>query len=338
MLKMDVLSNLGALNQPKIDSKDKQILSLLDDNARLSYAYLSKKTKLSKDAVRYRISNLQKKDILQGTRAIIDTNKLGFGSYHIFLQFNHLDNNLEKKIITKLQKRSFIKAILSFSGKYDLELAIVAKTVNDLDLAIETIISDCENYIQNFVVLTLTNNYLNRSLPLSFYKKNISKQNKVIKKKKQEIKLDTKDRAILNELSNDATKHYYQIGINVDLSADAVTRRIRKMQNFDLIKKFVPVINYSKIGYGTYCLLIQIKNLTHDKKLLLKELLIEDQNVIWAVHCIGNYNLLIYLSVNDTKKVHSTLSSLRNHFPESCSNYEILIADKEYKYTYLPDL
>jgi DNA-binding Lrp family transcriptional regulator len=339
MRKMDVLSNLNHLKLPKLDFKDKQILFLLDTNARLSYVQISKHTKLSKDSVRYRISALQKKEVLKGTRAIININKLGYDSYHLFIQFNRPLEEIEEKIIPKLEKHKFIRAILSFSGKYDLELAIVAKSVNKFDLAMEKIILDCGNYLENYIVLITTQSYINRSIPLSFYNKPIKNKSNISNKKSlpENFKLDIKDKQILNEISNNATKLYYQIGNDVGLSADAVTRRIKRMQRLGIIEKFVPVVNYSNLAYGTYALLVQIKNLTSQKKATLKQLLSKDKNVIWATHSIGNYNLLMYLCVKDTNNVHFTLNQIRNYFPEDCNNYEVMIANKEYKYTYLPD-
>ena len=43
----------------KLDLKDLKILSLLDQNARLSVIQIAKKLRLNKDVVRYRISNLE---------------------------------------------------------------------------------------------------------------------------------------------------------------------------------------------------------------------------------------------------------------------------------------
>ena len=48
-----------------IDEKDRKLLRLLDENSRISYTDLAKKTRLNKDVLRYRIFNLKKAGIIK---------------------------------------------------------------------------------------------------------------------------------------------------------------------------------------------------------------------------------------------------------------------------------
>ena len=87
---MRYLQQNDKIEKSKIDVKDTKILSLLAQDARMSYTQISKQVSLSRDAVRYRISNYEKKGLIQGYRTLIDLSLLGYKSYHLFIQLNRI--------------------------------------------------------------------------------------------------------------------------------------------------------------------------------------------------------------------------------------------------------
>ncbi len=69
----------------KLDLKDRKLLYELDCNSRQTIQQLAKKIGLSKDAVNYRINKLIRNGIIKSFNAVIDTGKLGFISFRLFL-------------------------------------------------------------------------------------------------------------------------------------------------------------------------------------------------------------------------------------------------------------
>lgn len=58
------------------DEKDCNILSIIRENARLSYSEIGEKVGLSRVSVKKRMSDMQEEGIIRGYRALIDTSKL----------------------------------------------------------------------------------------------------------------------------------------------------------------------------------------------------------------------------------------------------------------------
>jgi len=58
--------------QPKLDEKDLQLLKILNKEGRKSIIDLAKEIKLSADAVKYRLNNLNKKKVITGFSVKID--------------------------------------------------------------------------------------------------------------------------------------------------------------------------------------------------------------------------------------------------------------------------
>lgn len=316
----------------KLDVKDKKILSLFSVNCRLPLTQLAKKVGLSRDAVNYRIKNYEKQGIIQGYRTMVDISKFGYDVYHLFIKLNNPSPQIEQKIISKLTKHPFIRAILKFNGDYDLEIAFVARNISSLDILITQIIGDCTTYIQAYELIAISKTFAAETFPPSFSDNKTS-----IESKEQEVvKLDEKDIAILKIIGEDAILPLYEIASKVKLSTDAISYRIKNMINSGVIIKFVPVINYTSLDYSLHTLLLNISGLDEKKEKILKDFLVTNQNTLWAVKTIGSYNVLIYLLVKNMDELQQTSIKLRSLFPGQINNYTSLIAYEEYKYVYFP--
>ena len=103
-----------------------------------------------------------------------------------------------------------------------------------------------------------------------------------------------------------------------------------------LILKFIPVINYTSLDYNLHTLLLNINGLDEKKEKILKNFLLLDKNILWAVKTIGRFNVLIYLLVKNVEELQETMLKLRGLFPKQINHYETLIAYEEYKYLYFP--
>src|SRR5690348_7310633 len=68
-----------AHEQPELDGKDWQLLEALQRDARLGYAELGRKVRLSAPAVAERVKRLEEAGVITGYRATINPKRLGYG-------------------------------------------------------------------------------------------------------------------------------------------------------------------------------------------------------------------------------------------------------------------
>jgi len=329
--KMRYLQQKPDAKKIKLDVKDRRIVSLLCNNARLPLTQIAKKVALSRDAVAYRIKNYEKLGLIQGYRTMVDIAKFGYSNYHLFIKLNNPSKELENKILEKLKKNNFIRAVIKFSGSYDFEIALIAKDLEELDKRIEKIIEDCKSFVQEYELLTLRKFFVTRALPKSF--SNHIEEAGVWKK---EHRPDKKDIEILKIISENALLPLYEIGSKVKLSADAVAYRIKNLKDSGVINKFIPIINYNSLDYNVYAVLLNIASLNDEKEKKLREFFSFDKNTLWAVKNIGKYNILVYFLVKNIDELQESIIGLRSLFPGQINQHEILIAYEEYKYTYFP--
>lgn len=316
----------------KLDVKDKKILSILSANSRIPLTQLSKKVALSRDAVNYRIKNYEKNGIIQGYRTMVDMSKFGYKANHLFIKLNNPSKEVENKILNKITKHPFVRAVIKFSGNYDFEIAFVTKDIDDLDDVLTRIITDCSGFLQDHELLTISKTFVAETFPPNFSEYKMQKDSK----KSSDKKIDKKDIEILKIISEDATLPLYEIGGEVKLSADAVAYRIKNMISSGVIIKFIPVINYTSLDYNLHTILLNVSGLDKKKEKILRDFLSTDKNTLWAVKTIGRFNVLIYLLVKNIEDLQQTMLELRSLFPKQINHYETLIAYEEYKYIYFP--
>ncbi len=314
----------------ELDVKNKKILLCLSENARMPHAKIAKKIGLSKDAVAYRIRKMEERGVIQGYLSIIDISQIGFGTYHLFIRLNKPSKEKQKKIIEAVRVYDFVKVVIEFSDKYDFEIGVAAKNVEELDERIRTITKHMSQYLEEIKVLILAKNYVSRTFPKAFYQNGYFEE-----KTNTKVDIDKKDIKILDIVSENASMTLHEIGKSVGLSSDAVNYRLKKMRE-SLLIRHVPAINYSNVGYTVYAVLMDIRTIGEEKEKKLAAFLKSDDNIIWASKTIGNYNLLAYICVKNSEQFHKTIDSMRNLFSSDIKNYETLIAYEEYKYTYFP--
>src|SRR3989344_4445775 len=82
----------------KLDLKDKKILTLLDEDARLSNSQIAKRVQLSKPAIEYRLRRFEQNKVIFSYYTVIDFTRLGYSQYKIYFKFQNITLEDEKNI------------------------------------------------------------------------------------------------------------------------------------------------------------------------------------------------------------------------------------------------
>ncbi|MBP7708271.1 Lrp/AsnC family transcriptional regulator [Candidatus Pacearchaeota archaeon] len=320
----------------KLDIKDKKILAILSANARTPLTAIAKQVELSRDSVDYRIRGYEKKGLIQDYITLVNIKKFGYANYHLFVKLNNPSKELEEEFISSLKANHYVRAVIKFNGTFDFEVALITKSIEELDELITSIISQNQEIIQDYEILPITKTYSAKSLPKSILQENFfHKEEKTIMPKK-EYMIDKKDLAILKEICEKANKSLVEVGTKLKISADNVAYRIKNLKEQGIITNFVPVFNYDALDYNLHAALLKIHPLDKEQDAKLSQFLVNNPNTLWAVKTLGKYNLLVYFLVKNMEEFQETILQLRSLFPKKITNYETLIGYEEYKYIHFP--
>ena len=86
----------------KIDVEDSRILYELDFNSRQTLTQIGKNIGLKKDVVSYRVQRMQEEGVIKNFWTAINTFKLGYQVYRIYINFQYVNQNIKKTSIFPL--------------------------------------------------------------------------------------------------------------------------------------------------------------------------------------------------------------------------------------------
>ena len=144
-----------------MDTKDRQILNILQRDASLSMSELAERCALSKTAVWRRVRELEKQNVIRRRVALLDPEALGFAlTIYAFVRTNqHSDSWFSKfeKAVTSIPE------ILEFhrtSGDIDYLLRIVARDMRHYDETYQRLIREVDfaDISSTFVMETFKSN------------------------------------------------------------------------------------------------------------------------------------------------------------------------------------
>ena len=136
-----------------MDQLDRRILFELDCNSRRSLSELSRKVRLGRDLVTYRIERLESAGILKKCTAMINPYKLGLTVYKTYLK---LEANKERlsEFVSYLDKHPRTSWLAETYGKWDLVWCVLARSPQEVYDLQDRLFSDFRDLIVGFNVCT----------------------------------------------------------------------------------------------------------------------------------------------------------------------------------------
>ena len=122
------------------------------------------------------------------------------------------------------------------------------------------------------------------------------------------VKIDEIDIKILRELQEDARKSLKEIAEKVGVAEGTVYNRLNKMKNIGLIKKFIPVIDYSMLGYD----LTAIIGVTAEGRYLvdIEREVAKEPNVTAVYDVTGDFDFLVVAKFKDRDSLNSFVKKI----------------------------
>jgi len=320
----------------KLDLKDKKLLYELDCNSRQSVQQLVKKVGLSKDAIKYRINKLLNDGIIKSFNAVIDTGKLGFTSFRLFLKFYQLSPEKEKEILEFFKRNNNLVWFVQVEGNWDINTWFLYKSIEEMNSFWMDFLAKYNNYIKKRefgIYSSLT--YFSRSYLLEKKNSNFSMQ--VISLPKEE-KLDKDDLKIIELLSKNSRMLVIDIAREIKLTSKTVIKKIKRLERDEIIVGYRTEFNLDKLGLKYYKIHINTFNSNPEKIKQFKQYIQQNPNIIYYDEVLGGYDIEIEIQIENEKKLRKLIEEIRERFSKIIKDYELLHYYKEYRLRFFPSL
>ena len=321
----------------KIDLKDRKILYELDLNCRQSNAQIGKKVGLKRDVVAYRIKKMQDEGIIKNFFTVIDTFKLGYNVFRLYINFQYVNKDVKEEITNYFVNYPKSWVVGSVKSEIDFGVIIWVKDIFDFYQFWEKTLDKYEDYFAKYAISI----YIKSEV----YKKsflipdNCSKDNRVICKMNcggKSVDIDELDYVLLNEIAVNARAPLVELSEKLNISSQSINYRIKNLVKSGVIKAFRVDINLSTLNLQRFKIDIYLKD--HRLKKPIFNYLKNKSYIEYMNLAIGWADLEPEFVVKNFDELLKILDDINLKFSGAIKKQTFFILEKIHKLRCLPDL
>jgi len=320
----------------KLDIKDRKILYELDLNCRQSNAQIGKKVGLKRDVVTYRIKKLQEEGIIKNFFTVIDTFKLGYNVFRIYINFQYVTSILKEEIIKYFVDYKNSWVVVTEKSEIDLDVVIWVKDILNFYQFWEKTLDKYEDYFAKYAISIYVQGIVYKKSYLLLNEKENDREICKMSCGGKPIEIDNLDYMILDELAINARSPLIDLANKLECSSQSINYRIKKLLNSGVISSFRIDIDLSKLGLKRFKVDIYLKN--HNLKKPVYNFLKDKPYLEFMNLTVGWADLEPEFVVKKFDELYKILEEIDLKFPGAIKKQSFFITDKVYKIRCLPDL
>lgn len=319
-----------------LDLKDRKILYQLDLNCRQSNSQIGKKVGLSKQVVDYRIKKLIEEGIIENFWTLIDTFRLGYNVFRIYLNFQYVTPDIKKEIIQYFVDYKNSWVVASEKSEIDLDVVTWVKDVFEFHNFWDKTLDKFGNYFEKYYISIYTRAIVYKK---SFLLPEIIDNNRIMCEMNcggKPVEIDEIDYKLLNEIAVNAKMPLIELAEKLGCSSQTVNYKIKNLMESGVIKAFRINLDFLKLGLQEYKIDIYLKD-NQFKKPIIKYL--EDKSYLEFMNfAIGWADLEPEFVVKDFNELLKILDEINSEFSGSIKKHSFFITEKLHKLRCMPEL
>lgn len=316
----------------KLDLKDRRLLWELDSNSRQPLSELAKKLNLSKEAVHYRIKNLESKRIVTGYTAVIALNRLGLLQAKLLMKFKNVTRIKKDEIISHLKGHKNTNWVASCYGTYDLMAGFVVRNLREFcDMKNELFGAYSDYLLSADISIMLQSEVYGKKYFLG------GQQGKRLYFGEQEkVELEKLDIEILKMISKNTRIKIVETASLLGTTPRIVMYRLKQLEKNGVIQKYTISINHELLGISFFKSFIYLSD-TKQKKTIGNYL--ASNNYCYAnVEVLASWNLEPEFEVYSNADYYKIVDELEERFGGSIKTINTVLISKEHKFELLPSI
>jgi DNA-binding Lrp family transcriptional regulator len=318
----------------KIDLKDRKILYELDLNCRQSLTRVGKKVGLKKDVVSYRIKNLQDAGVIINYFTDIDTFRLGYNVFRIYINFQYVTSDIKEKIIQYFVDYKYSWVVATIKAEIDLDIVIWAKDIFEFYQFWEKTLDKYEDYFAKYAIsIYIKAHVYKKSYLLPVENAEDDREIYNMNCGGKSVEIDETDYKLLNELAVNARAPLIELSEKLGCSSQTINYRINNLVKSGVIRGFRVNLNYSKLGLQNFKVDIYLKD--HKLKKPVLDYLKNKSYLEYMNLAIGWADLEPEFVVKNFDDLIKILEEINTRFSGVIKKQSFFITEKMYNITTL---
>jgi Lrp/AsnC family leucine-responsive transcriptional regulator len=140
---------------------------------------------------------------------------------------------------------------------------------------------------------------------------------------KNTVSLDLVDKRILYELDSNARQSNAEIGKAARVSQDVVNYRIKNLQENDVIKGYITLVDLGKLGLMQFKMYFQFQFVDDQIQKELIEFFVNHPSIVWVSRCQGRWDMIIAILVKDAREFNEIQTEILARYGKYIANKAI---------------
>lgn len=317
-----------------MDKHDCKILQELLINSREPLSKISKKVRLSRENIHYRLQKLLEQKTIREFITEINYEQIGFSHHTIFLKYKKITQEKEKEFISFLQQQESISWIGILTGKWSLTFDMYTKDTETLNQSINKILNQYKNEVGEYLLLNKINSeyYFNKIIDEKPSLSNIRSS-----KKKN---LDNIDKKLLKKINENTRISYVELSKELQLTPNGTKQRYNRLKKEGVILKHSISINHKDFGYEWQGIQIKLTNHNPETEIKIKQFCRNSKEIIFYYQYVksGTYDFDIGVIVKNSSELRAFINKIRTTFYEDIEIYDTFLVLEEASSHKLPKI
>ena len=308
----------------KLSEKQKMLIAHIELQANASAAQLAEETGLRPHVVRHALDFLKEKNILF-PNAAIDPAYLGLVVQGANFSYPCQNEKEREKLLDLLKKTPEVSVARELAGEYQFGIRLVVPKPENAELLFAKISQVSKGYFSNKIMAT----WLRWS---RFRHKIYSDRPTAVNSIDFGRELADKKRALLDDIDRNILRHLAapvlianaQIARLLKLPKQTVDRRVKRMEEAQVICGYGYSVSGEKCGLQTYRLLIWLRQQKND---FFQNFFSFAQNhpyIKQLVQCSGNWDYELGLRTEHPREVPVVVQSIYTAYPDQIASIKLL--------------
>lgn len=298
-----------------LDTKDRKLLEVLDQNPRISLTALAKAIGISQQVADYRLKKLQEKGFVSNFGTIFNLSLLGYEQYRLFFQLHSLTAEKKETLLDFLKHHPRVYWAAFVGSNWDLFVVVFVKNYEELDLFLDYISKKFPNTIKNYDASYTVyhefyyHKYLHQKKHVGMFQLNFGTAHAL-------YPLDTLDYKIMDIMKNNCRLSSLEMSRTCKVHYKTVQERIKKMEKSGLIVGYRFFLRAEQIAYQGYFLLLSFSHYEKEAEKKIFQYSREKQSTTQTMKLFGKQNLLLHFRVKNAEELQKNIVELRNLCPD----------------------
>jgi DNA-binding Lrp family transcriptional regulator len=319
-----------------IDLKDRKILYELDLDCRQSNTQIGKKVGLKKDVVSYRIKRMQDEGIIKNFWTAINTFKLGYNVFRIYVTLQYGSQNVKNEIIQHFMNYKNTWAVKSHKGEINLAVIVWSKNNFEFYQFWDETLDKYEEYFARAIVSVYVQAFCyKKSFLLSEHYDKSDREMYRLTCGETPVTIDQVDYNLLNEIAIHARRSLIEIAETLHCSSQSVNYRLKNLIKSGVIQAFRVGVDYSKLNLQHFKVDIYLKE--HNKRKVIWSFLKDKSYFEYLNVSVGWCDLEPEFVVKNVDELDIIFNEIDKHYPGSIKKWNFWITEESYKERWLPE-